>query len=1428
MMLPCPQCLEELESRLLLADGLTITADAPIVLPAYDTIGINVVYSGDDNKNASATIEYRTMGGQWQMGHYGLSVQASYYRSALNRTEFASRLFDLDPDTQYEVRVTIADPDGVSGANPRIFTVATRAEPVVANTAGTLWHVDPTRGTNGSGTAGSPFNNIAAAETAARAGDTVLLYSGEYVLGASGIVFDQIGTPAAPIIFKAAPGATPVIRGPKTLDIAPGATWQAEAGYPGVYWVSMASKPQQVYHEGNYLGWCDTVSNLSLGKCLNNSTVYDIGTYGGWAYDATAKRLYVKIPATWNNWSGATQNPTASGVQTTYSGSRGFIPQGKHLVFEGLTFRYFDKAFFLNSTSTSGWGEGLVVRNSSFEHIVNGIYAYQNPGTTATSTFKNVLIDGCRFITSPTYGYRDWTLGHDVYATQGIYFATMVGSTGVIRNSTFDSVENGIFIGQNNPNEGMCEANAGWVIQDNYFTKIGDDSIELEGAAYNQVVMGNLMTYGHTAFSLAPGGTGPTWILRNTIYFSDWLDPEGSVVTNGAYPPPYEIFKFNSGYNFPSQASLAVVYHNSIQSNTSFTSIAAMLSKWGTVEGMWFISRNNSYSLVNGSGHAIRIYKPSAPESLHVFDADYDNVWIPDGHTYATIWWQETDTTVIYPRFADLQAGGVEVHGTSFLPTYADPLGGDFTVPAGTFLHDGGVYIPGINDGYQGAAPDIGAYEAPGLAPTRYVLSVADGSGDGEYAAGTVIPINASIPAGSSFDRWVGDTSGIADIYSPVTTITMPDRSVTIDAEFAATVYTVGSGQTYGTIQAAVNAACQFPAADAVVRIMDDGVYNEYINLASGVGNPGVKLTIEAAPGMRPTIYGLTTYADFDVTLRGLTIDGRLRSSGGSPAAASNVLYLRGNGNQTIEDCIIYGRGTDSSSGGTTALYGNSGTTVTFRNNVFETDTMGVYPYDGAGGAVIEGNTFKGDTGVNWARVSVSAPVMVRNNLFLGCRLGFQRRTANPAGNVTIENNTFYRCGGPTNYTGGAILVRDFTGGDFGPTIRDNLIVGKGAASAEYVSINTYTTATTILKAQNNGFYDIKVSGGLANVAYVAGAWKTLAQINAYSGASGNIVGASDPFMNAAGGDFQLKPASWAATAASDGSFIGALGVADAVPPEVLSLTINDGQAQRTLLAGLTFAFSEDVSASLAADDLELVNTATSQTISTAGMTLAYAAATNTASWQLPALPDGTYSIRLKASGIADAAGNALAGGSDYLATTFQLIADVTGDNHVDDDDLSILLANWGSGTAPQSGELSGDAQVSDDDLSLLLANWGRSWASGGMAALAGVEEASAPAAIPYATSSLYAAAAQPYVVPPLAALMTTQPVGTIEPGEAVLVDTGIATADITETDLVMAAGESEFSEEATVPTRPPTRLGSPLDTAIIDILQPPLTMPLA
>ena len=77
----------------------------------------------------------------------------------------------LAADTRSDGRIVLTDP--VGGGATRQVPVRTRAVPIVP-VAGRILHVVPGAG-GGDGSAGSPFGGVAAAESVALPGDTVLV-----------------------------------------------------------------------------------------------------------------------------------------------------------------------------------------------------------------------------------------------------------------------------------------------------------------------------------------------------------------------------------------------------------------------------------------------------------------------------------------------------------------------------------------------------------------------------------------------------------------------------------------------------------------------------------------------------------------------------------------------------------------------------------------------------------------------------------------------------------------------------------------------------------------------------------------------------------------------------------------------------------------------------------------------------------------------------------------------------------------------------------------------------------------------------------------------------------------------------------------------------------------------------------------------------
>ncbi len=115
--------------------------------PTLQAVGLEWPLTGDANRNASVSIRYRRKGTQdWRDGLPLLRVggeQTRYLSVDFTAPQmFAGSLFDLEPDTSYEIALRISDPDGVTGNAERRVEVRTRAEPQPA-TDGHTYHVYP-------------------------------------------------------------------------------------------------------------------------------------------------------------------------------------------------------------------------------------------------------------------------------------------------------------------------------------------------------------------------------------------------------------------------------------------------------------------------------------------------------------------------------------------------------------------------------------------------------------------------------------------------------------------------------------------------------------------------------------------------------------------------------------------------------------------------------------------------------------------------------------------------------------------------------------------------------------------------------------------------------------------------------------------------------------------------------------------------------------------------------------------------------------------------------------------------------------------------------------------------------------------------------------------------------------------------------------
>ena len=157
---------------------------------------------GDANANATVGVEYRPVGeARWRPGYPLFRPYPEHQSPALRVAGgwlFAGSIVDLTPDTEYEARVTLRDPDG--GGAERILRLRTAAEP--REPAGLeVRHVAPGEG-GGTGAAADPFRGLAAAEATAAPGTLFLLHAGVY--RAAPWRVQRSGAPGRPIIYRGA------------------------------------------------------------------------------------------------------------------------------------------------------------------------------------------------------------------------------------------------------------------------------------------------------------------------------------------------------------------------------------------------------------------------------------------------------------------------------------------------------------------------------------------------------------------------------------------------------------------------------------------------------------------------------------------------------------------------------------------------------------------------------------------------------------------------------------------------------------------------------------------------------------------------------------------------------------------------------------------------------------------------------------------------------------------------------------------------------------------------------------------------------------------------------------------------------------------------------------------------------------------------
>ena len=244
------------------------TAVSPITLGALEGDGATTetlslylsVSAGDEDDDAVALVEYRQSG-------------TSEWRQALDLFKhdktpvapFAGMIFGLEPDTSYDVRVTVHDPDGVIGNAVQTLTVRTMAVPPVveATTENTV--------------AVKTAAELQTALNAALPGQVIQLAPGTY--DADFIIKQRNGTLGLPITIRGAADFASVIDG-----------------------YFMIHDSNYIHLEGLH------ITNTSNGVLIRDWETNGDGTVGNVVRGNRITNVVVGIEAKGNGWSGPGHN----------------------------------------------------------------------------------------------------------------------------------------------------------------------------------------------------------------------------------------------------------------------------------------------------------------------------------------------------------------------------------------------------------------------------------------------------------------------------------------------------------------------------------------------------------------------------------------------------------------------------------------------------------------------------------------------------------------------------------------------------------------------------------------------------------------------------------------------------------------------------------------------------------------------------------------------------------------------------------------------------------------------------------------------------------------------------------------------------------------------------------------------------------------
>jgi hypothetical protein len=347
----------------------------------------------------------------------------------------------------------------------------------------------------------------------------------------------------------------------------------------------------------------------------------------------------------------------------------------------------------------TGWGRtgGAEVWGVTSD-LDSAIYAEKDAGH---------LVLQRNLIEYPRGGANDWESGHP----QGPQAISLIDSRGgnIIRYNTIRSTEDHGFndgIGGASNYSFKGSPNRDSDIYGNIISHCWDDAIESEGANMNVRIWSNYIHHTFTHIATAATSMGPLYIFRNVFGESriTHADPSGgTMIKTGMNYMEINGERVSTGLGY------RFIFHN-----TALQPLGA-LDVFSGHELHNAVTRNNIFYSRG------RTYPPERGAPPNDFKHDLTGAYLGGSFVQSMFLPGERLEWYLAPSINRIQWGEVEFTHQGKTVRITDHM-----VQAGNPALDEAVPLPGFNDEFGGAAPDIGAFEN-GRPPLRFGREMAPG-----------------------------------------------------------------------------------------------------------------------------------------------------------------------------------------------------------------------------------------------------------------------------------------------------------------------------------------------------------------------------------------------------------------------------------------------------------------------------------------------------------------------------------------------------------------------------------------------------------------------------------------------------------------------------------------------------------------------------